>query len=83
MLFNAGMGELLDSGTLDGMLDSGTTYTMPPARPHHRHPRFLTALLLLLLLLHAPTRTCCTLLHLPTVLHKCMQVSQRHSFLLV
>lgn len=49
VLVNAGMGELLDSGMLDGMLDSGTTCTMPLARSHHRHPRSHKAPLLLLL----------------------------------
>ena len=56
MQFNAGMGELLDSGTLDGMLDSGGTSSMHPARPEPRHPRFHFALLLFLL--QHTTHTC-------------------------
>ncbi len=33
------MGELLDSGTLDGMLDTDVTSIVHPSRPDHRQPR--------------------------------------------
>ncbi|KAL0052266.1 hypothetical protein WJX82_010974 [Trebouxia sp. C0006] len=35
-----GMGELLDSGTLDGMLDTDVTSIVHPSRPDHRQPRW-------------------------------------------
>ncbi len=38
-MWHAGMGELLDSGTLDGMLDTDVTSIVHPSRPDHRQPR--------------------------------------------
>ncbi|DBA83344.1 TPA: hypothetical protein ACH3X2_006497 [Trebouxia sp. C0005] len=35
-----GMGGLLDSGTLDGMLDTDVTSIVHPSRPDHRQPRW-------------------------------------------
>ncbi len=40
------MGELLDSGTLDGMLDTDVTSIVHPSRPDHRQPRSSSAQLL-------------------------------------
>ncbi|KAL3158344.1 hypothetical protein ABBQ38_010583 [Trebouxia sp. C0009 RCD-2024] len=34
------MGELLDSGTLDGMLDTDANSAVQPGRPDHRNPRW-------------------------------------------
>lgn len=36
----AGMGQLLDSGTLDGMLDTDVTSIVHQGRPDHRQPRW-------------------------------------------
>ena len=34
------MGELLDSGTLDGMLDTDANSAVQPGRPDPRNPRY-------------------------------------------
>ncbi len=73
------MGELLDSGTLDGMLDTDVTSIVHPSRPDHRQPRSSSAQLLAqtytlgliysLWLTPPPSCSCCLLDAVHTVQH--------------
>lgn len=73
------MGELLDSGTLDGMLDTDATSAVQPGRPDQRNPRYHSALLRL----QHPTYICNAAylalyyMHLPLLVLLCLTATLR------